>query len=338
MAPSGRVSFAGPDPYIHHFPEGNAGIARALVRGLIPAALPGDTMEAISLSRLDYGQLDLAENPVRIRLNATVVNVAHDGDPATAERVSVTYAGQDGAPRSVTAGHVVLACWNRVIPYLTDELPAEQVEALNDQQKVPLIYANALIRNWQAFDALKIDRFRAIGDFWSSVSIDFPVSIGDYRFADAPEDPVVLHVTKVFAAPADTARDQFLAGRHEIAALSFEEMERSMRDLLNRALGGGGFDAARDIEAITINRWAHGYAYEYMRPWDLYWPDGPLPILVARRPWGRIAIANADSGAYAYAHSAMDQGIRAVRDLLGTPDGAPEYSRFPGPPVELLGL
>jgi spermidine dehydrogenase len=338
MAPSGRVSFAGPDPYIHHFPEGNAGIARALVRGLIPAALPGDTMEAISLSRLDYGQLDLAENPVRIRLNATVVNVAHDGDPATAERVSVTYAGQDGAPRSVTAGHVVLACWNRVIPYLTDELPAEQVKALNDQQKVPLIYANALIRNWQAFDALKIDRFRAIGDFWSSVSIDFPVSIGDYRFADAPEDPVVLHVTKVFAAPADTARDQFLAGRHEIAALSFEEMERSMRDLLNRALGGGGFDAARDIEAITINRWAHGYAYEYMRPWDLYWPDGPLPILVARRPWGRIAIANADSGAYAYAHSAMDQGIRAVRDLLGTPDGAPEYSRFPGPPAELLGL
>ena len=104
------------------------------------------------------------------------------------------------------------------------------------------------------------------------------------------------------------------------------------------ALSGGGFDPARDIEAITCNRWSHGYAYEYMRPGDRYWPDGPLPIEDARKPWGRIAIANADSGAYAYAHSAIDQAVRAVRDLLGTPEGAPEYARFPGPPAEKIGL
>ena len=338
MAPSGRVNFAGPDDYIHHFPEGNAGIARALVRGLIPAALPGSTMEEISTGTLDYSKLDLPGDPVRIRLNSTVVKVAHDGSPESAERVVVTYAGEDGKPFTVTGNHVVLACWNRVIPYLTDELSEEQVTALNDQQKVPLIYANVLIRNWEAFDKLKIDRFSARGNFWSGASIDFPVSVGDYRFADKPSDPVVLHLTKVFAPPADTARNQFLAGRRELHSLTFEEMERSIRDMLNRALGAGGFDAARDIEAITCNRWAHGYAYEYMRPWDAYWPDGPLPIMTARKPWGRIAIANADSGAYAYAHSAMDQGIRAVRDLLGTPEGAPDYSRYPGPPLDKLGL
>jgi spermidine dehydrogenase len=87
-----------------------------------------------------------------------------------------------------------------------------------------------------------------------------------------------------------------------------------------------------------VNRWSHGYAYEYMRPWDQFWPDGPLPIETARQLWGRIAIANADSGAYAYAHSAIDQATRAVRDLLGTPPDAPDYARFPGPPPEKIGL
>jgi spermidine dehydrogenase len=121
-------------------------------------------------------------------------------------------------------------------------------------------------------------------------------------------------------------------------SITFEDMERSIRDLLSRALAGTSFDPATDIEGITCNRWSHGYAYEYMRPWDQFWPDGPLPIETARQPWGRISIANADSGAYAYAHSAIDQAVRAVRDLIGAPEGAPEFSRFPGPPLEALGL
>ena len=334
MAPSGRLNMTGPDDYIHHFPEGNAGVARALVRSLIPHALPGETMEDLVLSKLDYGALDLPENDVRLRLNSTVIKVAHE----SADKVVVTYAGAGGAPFSVTADHVVLACWNRVIPYLTDELPEDQVAALNDQIKVPLIYANVQLKDWKAFDALKIDRFTALGAFWRSVSIDFPVSVGDYEFAQSPEDPVILHFSKVFVGEGATARDQFNAGRRKLQTLSWEELERSMRDILQRVLGEGGFDAARDIEAITINRWAHGYAYEYMRPWDAYWPDGPLPVETARKPFGRVAIANADSGAYAYCHSAIDQGVRAVRDLLGTPDGAPAIIPFPGPPREKIGL
>jgi len=339
MAPSGRVNFAGPDPYIHHFPEGNAGVARALVRQLIPQALPGNTMEDISLARLDYGQLDNPHNKVRIRLHSSAVKVAHQGHPDNADKVIIHYDDESGKLFSVTASHVVLACWNRVIPYLTDELAQPQIDALNDQQKVPLIYGNVLIRNWKAFDKLRIDSFSTCGHFWRGVGIDFPVSVGHYRFAGSPNEPVLLHLSKVFAqSGAANAREQFRLARWQLFNLSFSEMERSIRDLLNRALGSGGFDAARDIEAITFNRWAHGYAYEYMRPWDSYWPDGELPIFRARKPWGRIAIANADSGAYAYAHSALDQGIRAVRDLLGTPPGAPDYSHFPGPPLDKLGL
>jgi spermidine dehydrogenase len=164
------------------------------------------------------------------------------------------------------------------------------------------------------------------------------VSIGDYKFADKPEDPVILHLSKVMVAPGLSSRDQALEGKRALMSLSFEDMERSIRDLLTRALAGSDFDPATDIEAITCNRWSHGYAYEYMRPWDAFWPDGPLPIEAARKGWGRISIANADSGAYAYAHSAIDQAVRAVRELIGAPEGAPAFSTFPGPPREMLGL
>jgi spermidine dehydrogenase len=264
-----------------------------------------------------------------------VVKVAHDAGQTA---VTVTYADATGKPMAVTAGHVVLACWHRMIPYLTDELSAEQVTALNDQQKVPLLYTNVQLRNWQAFDALKIDGFRARGLFWSGAEIDFPVSMGSYSFADKATDPVILHLSKVMVEPGLPAREQALAGKRALMEMTFEELEFSIRDMLDRALAGSGFDVARDIEGITVNRWAHGYAYEYMRPWDAFWPDGDLPIVTARKPWGRIAIANSDSGAYAYAHSAIDQAVRAVRDLLGEPDGAPAFAPFPGPPREMVGL
>jgi spermidine dehydrogenase len=337
-SPSGRLAFTDPDYYIYHFPDGNAGIARALVRALIPSALAGSTMEDLVTEDVDYGALDRPDGDVRLRLNSTVVNIAHDGDPASAQTVTVTYADAGGEPRTVTAGHVVLACWHRVIPFLTDELAAEQIEALNDQQKVPLIYTNVQLRNWEALANLGIDGARARGNFWSGFEIDFPVSMGSYRFADTPQDPVVLHLSKVMVEPGLPSREQALAGRRAMMGLSFEDLEFSVRDLLDRALAGSGFDAARDIEGITVNRWSHGYAYEYMRPWDAFWPDGPLPIEAARQPWGRISIANSDSGAYAYAHSAIDQAVRAVRELIGAPDGAPEFSRLPGPPPEKLGL
>jgi spermidine dehydrogenase len=337
-SPSGRLVATDPDPYIYHFPDGNAGIPRALVRAMIPNALSGTTMEDLASASVDYAQLDLPDNAVRVRLNSTVVSVAHDGDPATAERVTVTYAGADGALKTVTAGHVILACWHRVIPYITKELSTDQEAALFDQQKVPLMYTNVLLRNWEAFDRLKIAGFSAPGTFWGGAEIDFPVSMGSYAFADKPSDPVILHLSKAMTDPGVPSREQALNGRRYLFAMEWEEIDRSIREMLQGALGGAGFDAARDIEAITVNRWAHGYAYEYMRPWDAFWPDGPLPIERARKSWGRVAIANSDSGAYAYAHSAIDQAVRAVRDLLGTPDGAPDHARFPGPPPDKIGL
>jgi spermidine dehydrogenase len=339
MSPSGRLALTDPDPYIYHFPDGNAGVARSLVRTLIPAALPGSTMEDLVTTPVDYDLLDIEGNDVRLRLNASVVRVEHNGQPDTAQSVTLNYL-EGETLKMVEAGQVVLACWHRVIPYIAAELLPDQVEALQDQHKIPLIYTNVLLRNWEALDKAKIAGISDPTGFWGGAEIDFPVSMGDYQFAQTPADPIILHLSKIplTGDPSMSAREQAAAGRQALTAITFEDMEREIRDLLQRSLGAYGFDAARDIEAITCNRWSHGYALEYMRPWDQFWPDGPLPIEKARQPWGRIAIANSDSGAYAYVHSAIDQAGRAVKELLGDKANLPVFADFPGPPRDQIGL
>jgi spermidine dehydrogenase len=106
------------------------------------------------------------------------------------------------------------------------------------------------------------------------------------------------------------------AGRAKLYATSFEAFERAIRDQLARALGEGGFDPAQDIEAITVNRWPHGYSYEYMSLFDPEWPKGQAPHEIGRQPFGKIHIANSDAGAFAYTNEAIDQGWRAVKEIM----------------------
>ena len=82
-----------------------------------------------------------------------------------------------------------------------------------------------------------------------------------------------------------------------------------------RMLAPAGFDPAREIVAITVNRWPHGYAYEYNPLWDPEWAPEDQPCVRARQPFGRITIANADAAAYAYTDAAIDQAYRAVQEL-----------------------
>lgn len=342
QSPSGRLLMAGKDDYVYHFPDGNAGVARALLRQLIPGALrggtPGDSMASLADAEVDRSALDRAGEPVRLRLGATVVGLRHLGPPDRAERVELRYRDAGGVLRVVQARQVLLACWHRVVARMTDELPAAQRVALDDQVKVPLLYANVLLSNWRAWQAARVRSLQPVGGFWDEASLDMAVNMGSVRAAAGPEEPILVHLAKV-VVPGDgrPPRAQAAAGRALLQGWSFEHLEGEIRRLLQGALGPFGFDAAREIEAITVNRWAHGYAYEYMRPWDRYWPAGPLPCETARRGWGRVALANSDAGAYAYAHSAIDQATRAVQELL---PGArlPRWSRRPGPDPAEIGL
>ncbi|MFZ0478163.1 MAG: FAD/NAD(P)-binding protein [Terriglobales bacterium] len=302
------------DPYIFHFPDGNASVARLLVRSLVPDALPGHTMEDVVTAQADYSKLDRPQSPVRIRLSSTVVRAQHAGDPASAGEVDIAYV-RHGKLFQVRGRQCVLACYNSMIPFLCPELPAAQKEALAYGVKTPLIYSHVAIRNWTSFHNLGVFQIAAPGSYHVYAALDFPVSIGDYKFPSHPEEPMVLFMVRTPCQPGLSEREQHRIGRVELYDVPFETMERNIRDQLARMLGGGGFDPARDIEGITVGRWAHGYAYGYNSLFDPDFPEGREPHVVGRKTFGRIAIANSDAGAIAYMDAAIDQAYRAVLEL-----------------------
>ncbi len=300
--------------YTFHFPDGNASIARLLVRRLIPAALPGTTAEDAVTSRLDYTQLDRAGQATRIRLSSIVVGVRNIGgaDHSTGVEVAYSRAGQVIRAR---ADQCVLACYNMMIPYLCPELPKSQKDALHSLVKIPLVYTTVALTNWRAFHQLGISRVYAPGSYHSTLWLNPVVDIGGYSSVRSPDQPMLLRMTRVPCHPGLDERTQHRLGHAELLATSFETFERNIRDQLGRTLGSAGFDPARDITAITVNRWPHGYAYEYNVLFDPDYPPGQAPHEIGRARFGRISIANSDAGAAAYTDSAIDQAWRAVQEV-----------------------
>ena len=299
------------EPYIYHFPDGNAAIARLLVRALIPGVAPGHTMDDVVWAPFDYGQLDRKGHAVRVRLNSTCVNVREAGGG-----VQLAYV-RNGALHRVAARHAVLACFHSMIPYLMPDLPEPQRLALLKNVKTPICYTNVLVRNWQAFAALKLSSIHAPMGFHHQVSLDFPVSLGGYRHPRDPSKPMLLHLAHVPRATGQglDARAQFNIGRGKLYTMTFADFEARIRDDLDRMLGAGGFVSARDIAAITVNRWPHGYSYVANSLFD---PDDyeDSVLKLARQRVGNVAIANTDAGGDAWVHYAIDQADRAVRELI----------------------
>ena len=298
-----------------HFPDGNATIARLLVRDLIPRAVPGGSAEDVVTARVNYAQLDRPETPVRVRLNSIVIRARHLGNPAAAGQVEVTYL-RGGRAFTARARGTVLACYNMMIPYLCPELPAPQKEALHKLVKTPLVYTSVALRNRMAFDALKVHRIYAPGSYHTYLHLNPHVNIGRYRSPRSAQAPILLHMVRTPCKPGLSEHEQNRAGRAELLNTTFETFERNIRDQLARTLGPGGFDPARDITAITVNRWPHGYAPEYNPLFDPDVPENERPHILGRAQFGRITIANSDSGGGAYTDSAINQGHRAVMELL----------------------
>jgi spermidine dehydrogenase len=284
------------------------------VRALIPAAAPGSAawssaMDEVVLAPFDYGKLDTAASNVRIRLDSTCVQVRNAG-----AGVELAYM-RAGELHRVAGKHAVLACFHMVIPYIMPELPRPQREALAQNIKAPLVYSNVLVRNWRPWVKLGVHEISAPMSTHSLIKLDYPVNLGGYRHPRDPSEPMLIHMSYVPVAPGYDARTQFKFGRAKLFAMEFADFENIIRDELDRMLGPGGFSSARDIAAITVNRWSHGYSYVASTLFD---GDDYEPVLErARQTVGRVAIANTDAGGDAYAHLAIDQAARAVRDLVG---------------------
>jgi spermidine dehydrogenase len=308
-----RAQSGDPDMY---FPDGNATIARLLVRSLVPDAVPGDSMEDVITSLVDYRLLDRDENTVRIRLNSTVIDVANTSD----SEVRTTYVLGDEA-YTVRSKNVVMACWNTVIPHICREVSPTQAEALSYGSKSPLVYTGVLVSNWRPWVRAGISRVTAPGGFHPSIGLPPQLDIGDYQTARDPDEPIVLRMSTYFYEPGHSRREQHRIGRNRMLATPFSTFEHHIRDQLSRILGSSGFDDERDILGITVNRWPHGYTYSYNPLFDpedwAYTTTDKRPCVVGRQRIGRIAIANADASASPHTDAAINEAYRAVSELLG---------------------
>jgi spermidine dehydrogenase len=308
--PEGRA--AREAPYIYHFPDGNASIARLLVRKLIPGVASGSMMEDIVTAPFDYARLDAAGATTRLRLNATVVSAAN----IAGNLVDVGYL-HDGAVKRVQAERVVYAGYNSMLPYLMPELSQQQRKALAQCVKAPLVYVKLAVRNWRAWVKAGVHEVTNPMGFYSRIKLDYPVSLGGYKFAKGPDEPVGLHLVHVpTPANAGDQRAAWRAGRMMLQKTKFERFEANAKDELTRILGTHGFDYGRDVAAISVYRWAHGYAYGANSLYDE--EEHPEVPVVAHQRVGRVAIANSDAGWNPTAHSAIDEADRAVKDLAGS--------------------
>ena len=330
----GWVSRAGKRRAVHLPFPGRQCIDRAAAGARADsAAMPGSSMEDVVIARAVYSKLDAEDSPVRVRLNSTVVQVRNVSGQGASRRCDVAYM-RGGKLHTVTGKNCVLACYNGMIPYICPDVPAEQSKALSYLVKMPLVYTHVALRNWEPFAKLNVHHIVAPGGYHTYTALDFPVSLGAYKFPASPKEPAVLFMLRTPCKPGLDQREQNRAGRRELLDTPFATFEKNIRDQLNRMLGPAGFDAARDIEGITVNRWAHGYAFTPNPLFDPDWKEEEKPWVIGRRRVGRIAIANSDAGASAYTErghrSSMARGrgfARSVARALKLGGRAPGLSR-----------
>ncbi|MDG1828386.1 MAG: twin-arginine translocation pathway signal, partial [Luminiphilus sp.] len=304
-------SYDGRDYPAALWPDGNASLVRLMVARLLPHVAPNVTPDNVALATFNYAALDEPESAVRVRLNATVVNTVN-----TETGARITYV-ENGKLKEISAKHAVLACYHSVIPHLCPSLPEPQKDALKYQVKIPLILTNVLIRNTDALDKLGVDGISCPGRLHARLFLFKGINNGGYEHPMDDSGPVSLVFWGAISPPEDAVdlKSQLRASRKKLLAMSFEDFEREVRTVLDDLLGPAGFDVNEDLLAITVNRWPHGYSYEYMDLWDPDWAEGEAPHEIARQTFGAIAIANSDAGASAYTHVAIDEAYRAIGEL-----------------------
>jgi len=300
---------------IRMFPDGNASVARLLVQALIPQVAPAmNGISDVAIAQFDYDALDEAKQNTRVRLSSTVVGVKETG----AQTVQVDYV-KNGEPFRVTANHCVLACYNAMIPHLCPEMSDAQKQGLSYGEKVPFVFANVLLASGVAFSQLGLTITQCPFDAFQWVVAGPTMTTGGYAPPRAADDPMAI-LMMGSPTPADdetsSARDLFRRGRHKIYATTFAEYEQNIREQLQSLLGAHGFDHETDIQAITVNRIPHGYAYWYWGLDDPEWSPGQAPHEIGRKQFGRISIANSDSQARPYMDGAFDAAFRAVDEQI----------------------
>ncbi|MCK2244582.1 MULTISPECIES: NAD(P)-binding protein [unclassified Crossiella] len=310
LSKTGRQFWYSEEAPIYRFPDGNATIARALARALIPTLAPAGTVDDLLSATLDLSQLDSPQQNVRIRLHSKVVEVRN-----TRSAVSLAHTAHGGHHR-VTARAVILASWTAGLPAIVPELSTAQRSAAAATGRYPLAYANLALRDWKPWQRLGINRLTLPSGHWQRGALEFPVHIGDHHPSPDPEHPVLANFFGCFTNPGVPPAVGAAQGRHWLINHGPAELETSLLDTLTRILGPAGFNPDRDIAALTVNTWPHGYARYLTLPHDAdRWPDGPVPGDLLAQGVGRIRIAGVDVANHPYLDGAVDTAHTAVHEL-----------------------
>ena len=294
------------DGYLFHYPDGGATVARLLVQRLVPAVARFSDAAGCVAARFDYAQLDRSGiQPVNIRLGSTAVSVAN-----VAGGVDVRYV-QAGQMRQARARHVVMAGWSAASAHVVKGLPPAQQAAMRANVKMPMLYAQVVLRRWQAVQRAGMGAVYAPHAPFQFSQLDFPVRLGGVAPPARTDQPVCLLMVRCpgpLLSEAD-APDLFKAGRAEMLGQDFAHHEQAVMQQLQAMFGPHGLDAQRDVAALTLNRWGHGFV------WDEAEHNGQPAHKLSARPVGNIAMAGADSAGRAYLDAAIDAAWRAVGEL-----------------------
>jgi len=302
------------------FPGGNAGIARHILKKLIPDAITGpSSMHGICRGRVRFDLLDQPQSRNRIRLNSTVISVKHIGDPQNSEAVEIIYEANHTLHR-VRARSAILAGGSWTTKHIVRDLPQACKDAYAQFHRSPCLMANIAVRNWEFLHRLGLtecQRFEGIGN---SITLRKVATFGADTSTIAPNQPTILTMKILFSKPGLSIEQQTTRGRMELVSTPFRTYERLIRDQFTAMFGKAGFNADRDIAAIVLNRWGH--AYLSPQPGFFFGANGnPGPGDVLRNtPYGRIAFANSDLAGIMDHRMSIREAQRAMHQVVGTID------------------
>jgi spermidine dehydrogenase len=298
------------------FPDGNGGIARLITKTLIPESIAGDhSLEDVCRNAVNFAALDRAGAAARIRLDSTAVWVKHDGDSAKSASVSIAYT-RGGKTYRVKARSVVMAGGSWTTRHIVRDLPPDRVAAYRQFYRTPCMMANVAVRNWRFLYKVGISGcqwFEGLGNY---MQVRRLALCGADAPTIGPDSPIVLSIKVLYSYPGQSTEQQGHLGRAELISTPFRDYERQIRQQFTEMFAPSGFNAARDIAGIILNRWGH--AYLSPAPGFFFGKDGnPAPGDVLRAaPFGRIAFANTDLSGVADHRSSIIEADRAVGQLL----------------------
>lgn len=298
------------------FPDGNGGLARLIVKTLIPESIAGEpSLQDVCRNAVNFDAIDRGGMPARIRLDSTAVWVKHEGDPAKADSVAIVYT-RAGKIFRVKARSVVMAGGSWTTKHIVRDLPSDHKAAYEQFYRAPCMMANIAVRNWRFLYKMGISGcqwFEGLGNY---IQVRKLATCGADAPTISPDSPTVLTLKVLYSYPGKSTEEQGRLGRSEMISIPFREYERQIREQFTAMFARSGFDAARDIAGIILNRWGH--AYLSPAPGFFFGKDGkPAPGDVLRSaPFGRIAFANTDLSGVADHRSSIIEADRAVGQLL----------------------